>query len=139
MKKNLVKLILTPQLLKCLPSIELSEKAACKEADPELFFSTEPEARQQAKAVCLDCPVMGLCLDYGVKVANRGILGGKTAEERLALAETAPVDAETVNEAIAILRDLVSLPTNEFAEQHKVHIRTVSRYKRLLADGEEAA
>jgi WhiB family redox-sensing transcriptional regulator len=34
----------------------------CRVADPELFFAESPADVEQAKALCLDCPVRELCL-----------------------------------------------------------------------------
>ena len=64
------------------------EHAACRDADPELFFPVSdmgPGARQvtQAKAVCAGCPVRTRCLDYAMDNAlDHGIFGGTTECER---------------------------------------------------------
>lgn len=34
----------------------------CRVADPELFFAESPADVEQAKALCLDCPVRTACL-----------------------------------------------------------------------------
>ncbi|HEY5822618.1 MAG TPA: WhiB family transcriptional regulator [Propionibacteriaceae bacterium] len=34
----------------------------CRVADPELFFAESPADVEQAKAMCLDCPVREMCL-----------------------------------------------------------------------------
>jgi WhiB family redox-sensing transcriptional regulator len=67
------------------------ESAACRDADPELFFPVSeigPGARQvaEAKAVCARCPVRDRCLDYAVDAGlDHGVFGGLTERERRAL------------------------------------------------------
>ncbi|MGE0346571.1 MAG: WhiB family transcriptional regulator [Gemmatimonadales bacterium] len=63
--------------------------AACRTADPELFFPlTEtggpaPRATiEKAKRICGGCPVLAHCRDLGMREAD-GIWGGLTASERL--------------------------------------------------------
>ena len=64
------------------------EDAACRQADPDLFFpvgTTGPALAQacEAKLICRACPVQTQCLtwalDHGV---TDGVWGGTTAEER---------------------------------------------------------
>ncbi len=64
------------------------EVAACRDADPDLFFPVGmagPALRQieQAKRICRACPVQARCLawalDHGV---TDGIWGGTTEDER---------------------------------------------------------
>lgn len=63
---------------------------ACREADPELFFSPESErgprrrARERAaKAFCARCPVLARCLEHSVQVKEPyGVWGGLTTTER---------------------------------------------------------
>jgi WhiB family transcriptional regulator, redox-sensing transcriptional regulator len=65
-------------------------RAACRDADPELFFPISEFYRKgcdqqiaEAKTVCGTCPVIWQCLDYAVQ--NRiddGIYGGLTSPER---------------------------------------------------------
>jgi WhiB family redox-sensing transcriptional regulator len=62
--------------------------AACRSADPDLFFpvSGAGPAREQAaaaKAVCAGCPVCRECLTYAVITHQQhGIWGGLTEDER---------------------------------------------------------
>jgi WhiB family redox-sensing transcriptional regulator len=64
------------------------DRAACRDADPELFFpvsSIGPGARQiaEAKAVCARCPVRDRCLDYALANGlDHGVFGGTTDDER---------------------------------------------------------
>ncbi|MBA3905623.1 MAG: WhiB family transcriptional regulator [Pseudonocardiales bacterium] len=67
---------------------EWRTRAACRSADPELFFPTAeagPVYDAQvavAKAVCAGCPVRVECLDEALLRIPEGIAGGLTPEER---------------------------------------------------------
>lgn len=67
---------------------EWRERAACRDADPELFFPTAESgpARDvevaEAKAVCRRCPVRAQCLDEALARIPYGIAGGLTEHER---------------------------------------------------------
>ena len=62
--------------------------AACRDAEPDLFFpiSSAPAARatvERAKRVCADCQVASQCLNYALHHRQeQGIWGGLTDEER---------------------------------------------------------
>jgi WhiB family redox-sensing transcriptional regulator len=64
-------------------------RAACKTADPDLFFPPPSRAKKRsrrgfrAKAICAACPVRTECLEYAVD--NRiefGVWGGLNEDER---------------------------------------------------------
>jgi WhiB family redox-sensing transcriptional regulator len=64
------------------------ELAACRAAEPDLFFpvaAAGPAVAQvvAAKAVCRACPVRAECLSYAEQTGQgHGIWGGTTEEER---------------------------------------------------------
>jgi WhiB family transcriptional regulator, redox-sensing transcriptional regulator len=67
------------------------EDAACRDADPDLFFPAGPAGPalrhlDEAKRICRACPAQTQCLywalDHGV---TDGIWGGTTADERRAI------------------------------------------------------
>ena len=62
-------------------------RAACREYDPTLWFTTSKRADRNTKAIaiCETCPIVADCLAYSLEWASDGIWGGKTAEERNAL------------------------------------------------------
>jgi WhiB family transcriptional regulator, redox-sensing transcriptional regulator len=70
----------------------LWERAACRTADPELFFPIGGGGAgiaeiARAKAVCGRCPVREQCLDYAVESRQaHGVWGGTTVDERRAIA-----------------------------------------------------
>ena len=67
--------------------------AACKGADPDLFFGPHAEfvtARQEreekAKAICAGCPVRDSCLAYALDTGQAfGVWGGANEDERRAM------------------------------------------------------
>jgi WhiB family transcriptional regulator, redox-sensing transcriptional regulator len=50
--------------------------AACKDADPELFFPPMGGSTDQAKAICGRCFVRAECLDYALDHGSWGVWGG---------------------------------------------------------------
>ena len=66
-------------------------KAACLTVDPELFVpigNTGPAIRQvaEAKAVCRECVVKGICLKWAIdNNQDAGVWGGMSEEERRSL------------------------------------------------------
>jgi WhiB family redox-sensing transcriptional regulator len=67
------------------------ERGSCRTSDPGLFFGPENESDSRrkrrvaaAKAVCLGCPVLGLCRAYAVENGERyGVWGGMSEYERM--------------------------------------------------------
>lgn len=62
--------------------------AACRTADPELFFPLKNDSGDAlaAKAICRGCTVREACLDYAVNRPERfGIYGGLDEDERRTL------------------------------------------------------
>jgi WhiB family redox-sensing transcriptional regulator len=65
--------------------------AACRSADPELFFPVSSTGRsleqvERAKAVCRTCIVRRQCLQYAIAANEEGVWGGMTEEERTRVA-----------------------------------------------------
>ena len=79
---------LRPSVAAAHGRVSWRELAACRTADPELFFpigKTGPaiEEIQRAKAVCASCPVRERCLTFALDThQNFGIWGGLDDEER---------------------------------------------------------
>ena len=58
------------------PGPDWRQLAACRPADPELFFpvpASGPSLDQvtQAKAICADCPVRRYCLAFALHTCDR--------------------------------------------------------------------
>jgi WhiB family redox-sensing transcriptional regulator len=66
------------------------EGAACRDADPELFFAGSGSAYTEARAICAGCPVVAECRDYAdrIEAAPRayemfGMFAGESPSERV--------------------------------------------------------
>ena len=65
--------------------ISWRDRAACRGADPDLFFPDEGNAAgiERAKQTCASCPVSWECLSYAIESnQTEGIWGGTTRGER---------------------------------------------------------
>lgn len=70
-----------------LTQMEWRAAAACRDADPELFFpvgDAGPARRQErhAREVCAGCPVREQCLRWALAHGAEGVWGGTTTAER---------------------------------------------------------
>lgn len=81
-----------------------TDRAACRDADPDLFFPASEDmarravARQvaRAKAICASCPVWATCLAWAVQNGqDHGVWGGLTARERRRLTRGSYGSADT--------------------------------------------
>lgn len=66
------------------------ERAACRDADPELFFpigtTPAPGPLRAAQRICSRCAVRMECLTYALETGqSAGVWGGTTEEERRAM------------------------------------------------------
>jgi WhiB family redox-sensing transcriptional regulator len=79
-----------------MPGWDWRQLAACRHADPELFFPVSaagPSADQitQAKAICADCPVRRHCLAFALHTRlDHGVWGGMSEQERRLSARKTP-------------------------------------------------
>jgi WhiB family transcriptional regulator, redox-sensing transcriptional regulator len=61
-------------------------RAACRTADPDLFFPERGESAEPARRICASCPVREPCLDYAIgNGVTHGIWGGLAERDRRAL------------------------------------------------------
>lgn len=69
-------------------SADWRESAACRSAEPDLFFPVSANGRstveaEQAKAVCARCPVRRECLQFALATRQaHGVWGGMSERER---------------------------------------------------------
>ena len=57
--------------------------AACRDADPDLFFPSSREQEAAAKSLCAMCPVVRECNSYSFDARESfGIWGGVTEKQR---------------------------------------------------------
>jgi WhiB family redox-sensing transcriptional regulator len=78
-----------------LPKAGWWSRAACRSADPELFFPVSAAGPSRAetaaaKAVCAGCEVRRECLDFALATRQPyGVWGGTSPEERQVLRTSA--------------------------------------------------
>lgn len=66
-----------------VPTDGWQRDAACRDADPELFFSNDDRDRDAAMALCGDCPVRTECLEHALTTREAyGIWGGTDEHDR---------------------------------------------------------
>ncbi|HSF87748.1 MAG TPA: WhiB family transcriptional regulator [Acidimicrobiia bacterium] len=65
--------------------------AACRDADPDVFFPSNKSEEREALALCAMCPVINECQDYSMDARETfGVWGGLTEKQRkLALRRSA--------------------------------------------------
>ncbi len=73
----------TSPLSDLLPTGTWQQDAACRDAEPDLFFSTAEEDRAAALELCNACPVRLECLEHALETREAyGIWGGTDEQER---------------------------------------------------------
>ncbi|MCU1494038.1 MAG: putative WhiB family transcriptional regulator [Acidimicrobiaceae bacterium] len=59
------------------------KRAACRGLDPDIFYPASDEEAEEAKAICVACPVQQVCLEHALAHRERdGVWGGLTERER---------------------------------------------------------
>jgi WhiB family redox-sensing transcriptional regulator len=59
------------------------QHAACRGVDPDIFYPVTDEEADAAKAICEQCAVREMCLEYALVNRERdGVWGGATERER---------------------------------------------------------
>jgi hypothetical protein len=118
------------------PMPDLS-RGACAGLDTEIFFSDSTSKTVLAKAICSQCPVRDICLDWAIENAEFGVFGGLTAQERIAVfgdvVRQDPVEVENQ------LRFILNNPLNSIAMKFEVDQRTAIRWRKILKDYQFAA
>ena len=73
----------TPALHDLIPTGTWQQDAACRDAEPDLFFSTAEADRAEALEMCGSCPVRLECLEHALETREAyGIWGGTDEQER---------------------------------------------------------
>jgi WhiB family transcriptional regulator, redox-sensing transcriptional regulator len=71
-----------------VPEDQWRSMAACRSADPELFFPISSSGQSmaqeaEAKAICAECPVRRECLAFALRTHQaHGVWGGMSEQER---------------------------------------------------------
>lgn len=70
-------------LIHLLPADGWQQDAACRNVDPEVFFSADDADRNVALTTCAACPVRMACLEHALATRERyGVWGGADEHER---------------------------------------------------------
>jgi WhiB family redox-sensing transcriptional regulator len=73
-------------LIKLEPDEDWQNLAVCASADPEVWFPEKGGSTQEAKKICLSCPVRRQCLQSALDRDERfGVFGGYSERERRSL------------------------------------------------------
>lgn len=65
--------------------------AACRDADPTIFFSDDMSVVDQAKQWCATCPVRELCLSEALERREpHGVWGGELFDQGVVIARKRP-------------------------------------------------
>ena len=110
---------------------------ACIGVDTEMFFSDSTSKTARAKAICSQCPVRDLCLDWAIQNAEFGVFGGLTAEDRAA-AYGEPF-VQDPGEITSQLQLILTGSLNSIAREYKVDQRTAIRWRKILKNYQLAA
>ena len=70
-----------PQPLLELKPVHWMDRAACRDVNPEWFFSEDPEETEAALRVCSRCDLHVECLRYAIETNSDGIWGGYKPSE----------------------------------------------------------
>ncbi len=133
MKREMLDLIegKYPELLENLElPRELTSGGKCAGADINLFFSENLADINQAREICISCPLMSACLDYATFAEEFGVWGGTTQGERKQLRNGKPLF--TLDErryAVEFRNDVIRLAAAAFAQKYDVTERTCYRWK----------
>ncbi|USQ81248.1 WhiB family transcriptional regulator [Ornithinimicrobium faecis] len=69
---------------------------------PDLFFAELPQEVEQAKALCLECPLRELCLQTGIELREPwGVWGGELIERGRIIPRKRPRGRPRKNEVAA--------------------------------------
>jgi WhiB family transcriptional regulator, redox-sensing transcriptional regulator len=74
-----------------LPRNIADDALPCRRADPELFFAEAPADVEEAKALCLDCPIREICLAGALQRREPwGVWGGELFVQGVVVAHKRP-------------------------------------------------
>jgi WhiB family redox-sensing transcriptional regulator len=78
------------QLLE-VPDQIIIENLPCHSGDPDLFFAERPDELEQAKALCVDCPIRQQCLAAALERGEPwGVWGGEIFDHGVVIARKRP-------------------------------------------------
>ena len=132
MKRNITNLIDGdyPELLASLSiPVDITRDGACRDTKID-FFSDDLAEQNQAREICLSCPLMAKCLDYALFAEEYGVWGGTLEGERAKLRNGRPLFNLQDRQFAADFRDdVIKMAAAAFAEKYEVTERTCYRWK----------
>lgn len=111
----------------------MGKDAACKTADPDIFFGENLAEIAEAKSICAGCPALSRCRDYAVTNEEFGIWGGTTPAERNKLRKGAKVQDPQQARLLAENQDLLfsnNHTVRQIADFFGVVPRTIYRWRK---------
>ena len=129
MKKQMTDLI-EGKYPEFLENLELPRELTGAGADVNLFFSENIGEINQAREICISCPLMAACLDYATFAEEFGVWGGTTAGERKNLRNGKPLfTLEERRFAVDFRNDVIKMTAAAFAQKYEMTERTCYRWK----------
>jgi WhiB family redox-sensing transcriptional regulator len=118
---------------------QIQKYGQCAGTKTDLFFRDDLRSQQAALAICAQCPLQKVCLEYAIDNEEYGTWGGTTESQRAALRGKTKLVTPEQRQAAARLRETIlkaELTVKQIAAAHDVTERTVYRYKeRMREDG----
>lgn len=126
------------------------DNAACRTADPKLFFPEGDNPRyRQAREICATCPVRARCADFAESFEQgscadegrrTGMWGGLTPKGRVQRARQAGAPGIAAARKARVLElHALGLTAAEIADRIQCHKRTVMRITKPVRDAQVAA
>jgi WhiB family redox-sensing transcriptional regulator len=73
------------------PDPTIIDNLPCHTGDPDLFFAERPDELEQAKALCIACPIRQQCLAAALDRAEPwGVWGGEIFDHGVVIARKRP-------------------------------------------------
>jgi hypothetical protein len=135
MKKDMTNLIdgSYPEFLANLSiPMQITKNGACRDTGVD-FFSDDADVQDEAREVCLSCPLMAKCFEYALFAEEFGVWGGTLEDERKKLRKGRPIFNLQDRQFAADFRDdVINMAAAAFAQKYEVTERTCYRWKLKL-------
>jgi WhiB family transcriptional regulator, redox-sensing transcriptional regulator len=117
------------------PRLSWRDRAACRNADPDLFFPGRGESADPARQICARCPVRQLCLVYALdKGITHGVWGGLAEQERRVLRAPRQRASRRERDRVIVAADAAGYTRQEIARAFGLSRTSVSRILLRAAD-----
>jgi len=114
--------------------------ASCKDADATLFFAASNSKIAHAKAICNNCPIRQMCLEWAMKNAEDGIYGATTPRERKKIRKGAEIlDISTIRQMQEQRNVILCSALDQAVTHFNVDARTIYRWRQMLTTKQKAS